>query len=1394
MHLLNDQTSIVPKLVLRRMLPLVTGMLILLIAGAGFLMWQQHRHAQEWDSANRIATVHRNLQFDFNTHAAALDIALQFITADPATGRALRDNTPEILRDRWGAIYETFRWQHQIALLNFFSTNQVCLLSLHQPHQSGDIVNLLTVRAAARTGTPATGLELGSRGGLALRVAHPVFHAGRCVGYVEIGKDVEDVLRSRKQPADTHLALSVHKHHLVRAKWEEEMRRLGHPSAWERLSNSVVVYSSYGSVPDAIAHLLGNGDAPPRPDDATARDIPFDERLWRASAMPLRDAAGREIGALLVWCEITTERAVFYRRLMRAGTGAGILLIALLTFIYTQLHRTDKGILAQHQALLETDEQHRMLFDHSLSAIAVHEIVPDASGRPADYIFLSANPAFETHTGLRAADIIGRRASDIFPGINHTPFIKIYGEVVATGKPVSFEQYSAPLNRHYLINAYRLGANRFATVFFDITERKQAEFTRDLTNAILAILNTPANLKDVMGRILQTLKQYTGCDAAGIRLESGEDFPYYMQDGFSGDFLLQENSLLAHDSRGTVCRNPDGTVCLECTCGLVLAGKTDPANPLFTPGGSCWTNNSFPLLELPAKDDPRLKPRNQCIHNGYASVALVPIRASHRIIGLLQLNGRKQGLFNLSAIQALEASAAHIGEMLLRKQAEESLRAKNEELDRYFTTSLDLLCIADTAGHFVRLNPAWEAVLGYPAAELLGRVFMDFVHPDDKPATLAAIARLTTQEEVFSFENRYRHKDGSYRWIEWRSHPQGNLIYAAARDVTQRKQAEADLRAANQQLAAATARARALAAAAEQANIAKGEFLANMSHEIRTPINGVIGMTSLLLDTKLDQDQQRFTANIRANGQALLSLINNILDYSRIESKRLTLENMDFDLQDLLDDLDAAMSEQARMKGVALTWTADPAVPTRLRGDPARLRQILTNLVGNAIKFTAAGEVAIRVALAEPAPAGANGQARPAPQNSDCKSRTTLRFCVRDTGIGIAPDKIGLLFERFSQADASSTRQYGGSGLGLAIAKQLAELMGGAIGVTSAPGQGSEFWFTVCLDRQGAATPADNRRPQLSQRALPAIQFVFRGHIPRVLLAEDNLTNQEVAVGMLEKMGVRADVAADGSETVQAVKTAAYDLVLMDIQMPLMDGFTATRQIRAWERARDGNPTSACTIEHSSGAPMPIIAMTAHALEEDRDKCLAAGMNDYLSKPVTPQALAEALLKWLPGAELAAGPDAQPVQAEPPPDPNGRTPQTAAVFDRAGMSARLLGDADLVRKVLTAFRGDMPGQITRLGKLLAAGSHAEAARQAHTIKGAAASVGGERLRNAMAAIEKAAQAGRPDHGHARMAQAETEFALLQAAIDQELEPRAAVRGQRSATSMQPAAIFPTIVS
>jgi PAS domain S-box-containing protein len=628
-----------------------------------------------------------------------------------------------------------------------------------------------------------------------------------------------------------------------------------------------------------------------------------------------------------------------------------------------------------------------------------------------------------------------------------------------------------------------------------------------------------------------------------------------------------------------------------------------------------------------------------------------------------------------------DADDAIIGYLLIgtdntaRKLVEAEQRKLDQRLrdQQFYTRSLiesnnDAITITDPSGIITDVNKQMEALTGCTRDELIGAPFKNYFSDPDRAEESIKLA--LSEKKVTDYELTARARDGKKTLVSYNATTlydrdrtlQG--VFAAARDVTDRKRAEVELRLAK--------------AAAESASRTKSEFLASMSHEIRTPMNAIMGIADLLAKTPLSPEQSKYVQIFRRAGDNLLNLVNDILDLSKVEASQLELEQTGFSLDDLLEKVTEIVAVRAHEKGLALICEIAPSVPTDLVGDPTRLRQVLLNLIGNAIKFTESGEVSLRIT-----------------SDGDSAVPTALRFTVSDTGIGIPDEKLGRVFERFTQADSSTTRRFGGSGLGLTISKRLVELMGGRIWVESAVEKGSVFSFVVPFEIwTGGALRAAIPTGCEPEPALPPL---------RILLAEDSPDNCTITIAYLEGTPYRIDIAETGIAACEMFAAGSYDLVLMDRQMPVMDGLTATRRIRAWE--------------HANGrAPTPIIALTASALKGDREKCLAAGCTAFLTKPIKQDVLLQAIRDRSVPAQSPSGETT--VQSVPRTDP-------AHPSLTARIPAFLLHRQQDAAALLEALARSDFGAVERLG---------------HSMKGSGASFGFQTISDLGAELEKAAWA------------------------------------------------------
>jgi PAS domain S-box-containing protein len=666
--------------------------------------------------------------------------------------------------------------------------------------------------------------------------------------------------------------------------------------------------------------------------------------------------------------------------------------------------------------------------------------------------------------------------------------------------------------------------------------------------------------------------------------------------------------------------------------------------------------------------------------------------------------------FTLSPVRDKSGTLTHfigIGEDITeRKNAEQALRDSENRLQAILDNSPAVIYVKNLHGRYVLVNRVFEKLFHVDRASLRDRTDYDVF-----PREIASVFRANDQEVLkgkvpVQLEEVAPHDDGLHHYISTKFplRDTDGAIYGLcgiSTDITERKRAERELERAHQ--------------TAEAASKSKSEFMANISHEIRTPMNAVIGMTELALDTELTKEQRSYLTAAHTSANDLLTLINDILDYSKIEAGKLELHTEPLRLREWLDQILQPFRLRAHEKGLLLDLDVEKSVPDAFIGDVVRLRQVLVNLVSNAVKFTDHGDVTVTVKLAE----GGSPETVAQPLNA---SIVQLRFAVADTGIGISKEKQHSIFQAFTQADASITRQYGGTGLGLAISNQLATMMGGRLWVESEPGHGSRFYFSVALAVDPA--PAEVTSIRSDAGGAPA-RF---GPPLRVLVAEDNAVNRELITTFLRKMGHTVEVATNGYQALGALDRNSFDVVFMDVQMPELDGIKATHEIRRREQER-------ARTNSSTPAPhLPIVALTAHALKGDRENCLAAGMDDYLSKPVRRADLLGAINRVL---QRPAEGDATQAGA-------------AAIghFSRARLLDELQGDESALRRLLSLFLDNTPGLMERMRAAIQSGDAGALGMAAHTLKGSLLQIGETAARaqaqriEAMAARSELAEASR----------------------------------------------------
>ncbi len=1012
---------------------LVVGIFVLVVAVAASFSWYGSYRFRS-TIRERLELVSKAFDYSFENDARSMTGFIQLLEGDSRLREAFLARDRSRLLQTAGPLFEELRSKQRVTHFYFHDPSRVCFLRVPAPDRFGDVIQRLTMDAAARTEEVAHGVEMGVLGTFTLRVVYPWKVKGRLIGYIELGEEIEHIASQVRRLAGVELLLKLDKIHLDRTKWEDGMRAAGRIPEWDRFDDSVLVDSTHKEIPQEACAFLR---IPHSEHAGKLFELTSGGRQYYGGFRPCLDAAGRDVGDMVTLVDVTAEAHALNRALL-AAVGAVLLFGALMGGVFwIYLGRVERSLAVATEAVRDRNKWLNSVLNASAEGI----VAVDENGTIRLF-----SAAAEKILGCDAKDLIGKPVEMLTPGMPQ-----------------------------------------------------------------------------------ETLRRY----------------------------------LERHASSG------EPTVVLHRT--LEVTGL-----------------------------------RNRC-ERFPMEVSLTVSRQSGRQIGVAILRDVSDRNRQNDELRAAKANA---------EEAVTRLRT----LSRAVEQSPASIVITDLDGSITYVNPGFVSTTGYTSEEAIGknpRILKSGMHPSE---FYAEVWQALLRGEVWRGELCNRKKNGEMFWEAATIAPvldangRATHFVAIKVDVTARKQAAQELQDYARRLEQANRELEEATAAATAASQAKSQFLATMSHELRTPLNGVIGTAELLRDTSLDERQRRFVDACYSSGKTLLDLINKVLDFSKIEAGKVELEEHGFDLEPLIRETIDAMAYSAGQKGLRLSTRLAPQTRCRVQADSVRLRQILVNLVGNAVKFTEAGEVTVNV------------------ERLDREERSMFRFEVRDTGIGIPPDRIDRLFQSFCQADSSTTRKYGGTGLGLAISKSLVALMGGAMGVESQPGAGSTFWFEIPLKIEDEQFPAKENDPSSTQEIpsdatmeprTPGDRGVSRRaglNSPkrrRVLLAEDNQINQMVVQEVLSDRDIQCSMVENGLQAVQAVQDGAFDLVLMDCQMPHMDGYDATRRIRELERAGQ-------IVGH-----VPVLALTANATKGDRERCLEAGMDDYISKPFDAEGLLDAIDRLL---------------------------------------------------------------------------------------------------------------------------------------------------------------------
>ena len=1033
-----------------------------------------------------------------------------------------------------GPRYRELHAQFDLSHWYFITPDRKVLLRVHDPERSGDEVRRKGLLDAEASGQMTTGLELGTTSVFTLRQVMPWRVNGNVIGYVEMGMEVESFAREIKRLTGLDVLTAVHKAYSSAEAFANGKKAFGLSGNWGDHAEIALLSQSFPGVP---ASLIASWQGFVRGSDPGVFDVIKGERIWSAKLIALVDNDQHPVASMAILRDIAADRVSRTQLLFFVGTGSALFIVLLMLALHRRVGSVEQHVIQANDALAASNQRFR-----------------DFSESSADWLW-------ETDANLR------------------------------------FSYFSENLQRICGIDPKKVLGKARSELWLNDEINKP-----DALAGHLAVLENREAFRDFEYCLLNDRGEHLWLLASGI--------PYFDKEGhFAGyrgigqNITVRKDLELAAEKSAKLLREAVENVSVGFTIydeedRLVICNETyldiySDSSDLIVPG--------MHFADIIRKGAERGQyPEAQGDIDGWVSSRVAQHQHPDGLAIEQELNDGRW----LLIIENRTPSGYIVGnriDITARKQAERQLLLLSMAVEQ----STEGILITDVDGNIEYVNEAFVRISGFSREEAIGqtpRILDSGLTPRE---TYTGMWAVLSRGQLWQGELVNKRKGGEIyteRLTIMPMRQDGRVTHyvAVKEDVTEKRRNADELERHRHHLeelvAERTAELAVAHEAAEAASRAKSAFLANMSHEIRTPMNGVIGMSDLLLGSTLTAEQRDYAKTIRHSADSLLGLINDILDFSKVEAGKLQLEAIPFAPAELLHDIVALLAHQAALKEIGLSTASVPGVPAQLLGDPGRLRQILLNLAGNAVKFTETGGV--KITMASEAAAGQPDQ-------------VWLDFRIADSGIGMSREVVDNLFAPFYQGDASTTRRFGGSGLGLSICRRLVELMGGSIEVASTPGVGSEFRlrlpFGVVTDPAPLATAAP---------ALPPV-----GELPaglRVLLVEDNVVNQKVAGALLKKLACQVSLAVNGAEALKMLAADSFDIVLMDCQMPVMDGFEATRRLRAGEAG-------------PAAAQRPVIAMTANAMQGDREECLAAGMDAYLAKPVSRQELVDSLRQWCGG-------------------------------------------------------------------------------------------------------------------------------------------------------------------